>query len=280
MEAISNILSQDKASTERGSNKESLAALQCKIYNESEGRLNQEDNYECPICKNKGHLMAYRAYGEDDFEIYMYDCKCLKARASIRRMQRSGLKSVIKELTFDKYETPEEWQKTIKEAAQRFVKDDEHGYFFIGGQSGAGKTAICTAICREYLLKGKEVNYMLWTDEVAKLKGYISEKHDKYVEAMEALKNVDVLYIDDLFKTAPTIADIRLAFEIINARYIFHQKFGKKTIISTECTLDDLINIDEALGGRIAQYTMEEGYGFSIAKDRKKNWRLRYVKEM
>jgi DNA replication protein DnaC len=85
------------------------------------------------------------------------------------------------------------------------------------------------------------------------------------------------LYIDDLFKTGrvagktaqmPTEADINLAFEIINSRAIQR----KPTIISSESNLFDLIQIDEAIGGRIKQRCGE--YYLNIGSKNTKNYRM------
>ena len=45
------------------------------------------------------------------------------------------------------------------------------------------------------------------------------------------------------------------------------------TVISSELSLDDLIDIDEALGGRIIK--MARGNKYIIPKGRDKNYRLR-----
>jgi DNA replication protein DnaC len=190
-------------------------------------------------------------------------------------MKRSGLKDVIKDYTFDKFIASEPWQKSIKQAAMEYAENPE-GWFFIGGQSGSGKTHLCTAICREFLLNGKRVIYMLWRDEIVKLKAFVNEG-DEYRELIDKYKTADVLYIDDLFKTGkaadnstqkPTAADVNVAFEIINYRY---NNPGMITIISSECTEDELLDIDEAIGGRI----YERSKAFSIAKNRDRNYRIR-----
>jgi DNA replication protein DnaC len=87
-----------------------------------------------------------------------------------------------------------------------------------------------------------------------------------------------VLYIDDLFKCGknfgdeiqkPSGGDINIAFEIINGRVA--QK--KKTIISSESTLLELFDIDEAIAGRIKQMCGE--YCISISRGDGKNYRKR-----
>lgn len=74
-----------------------------------------------------------------------------------------------------------------------FVKDAENKWFFIGGQSGAGKTHICTAITAEFLRKGKKAHYMLWRDESMKIKSLTTEG-EKYEHAVFKLKTVEVLF--------------------------------------------------------------------------------------
>ena len=79
-----------------------------------------------------------------------------------------------------------------------------------------------------------------------------------------------MLYIDDLFKQSIiSDADVKLAFEIIDYR----ARNNLTTVISSELNVNELIEIDEALGGRIIQLT--RGNRYIIAKDRNKNYRLR-----
>ena len=75
-----------------------------------------------------------------------------------------------------------------------------------------------------------------------------------------------VLYIDDFLKTRhgalPTDGDINLAFEIINARY---NNRALRTIFSGERGLNEIMELDEALGSRIYQrcgkYKLKIGWG-------------------
>ncbi len=243
--------------------------------NDTVGSRNLEDGYECRTCKNKGFVAKLVENADGTYSHCFADCKCLEVRNSIMRMKRSGLKDIIKDYTFDKFEDSEPWQKSIKAAAMDYAKDPE-GWFFLGGQSGAGKTHLCTAICREFLLAGKRVRYMLWRDDIVKIKGAVTDS-EEYCKMIDEFKRVDVLYIDDLFKTGkamdnsvqkPTAADINVAFEIINFRY---NNPGLLTIISSELSEDELIDIDEAIGGRI----YERAKAFTIGKDRSRNYRIR-----
>lgn len=251
-----------------------LDRAKVESFNSGVGSRNNDDGYDCKVCRNKAILAKLVEDGDGSTRIVYIPCKCENTRISIMRMKRSGLKDVIKDYTFDKFEDAEPWQKTLKAAAMTYAKNLE-GWFFIGGQSGCGKTHLCTAICREFLLAGRRVMYMLWRDDVVKIKGAVTDA-DEYNRLIGQYKNVDILYIDDLFKTGraadnsvqrPTSADINVAFEIINYRTVNHLP----TIISSECTEDELLDIDEAVGGRI----FEQAKSFSIAKNRARNYRIR-----
>lgn len=254
-------------------------------YNETEGNLHLADGYDCPFCKNRGYIAKLEhnpvyGYGVE----VLAKCKCHKARNAIARLFRSGLAAVVKKYTFDNYQTPEEWHNKIKEAAQRFC-DGKASCFFIGGQSGAGKTHICTAISVHFIRQGKESMYMVWPEELPKIQAVVNDPV-AYDAKMNELKNADVLYIDDLFKHGkdeygrvkdPTAAEVHRAFEIINARYNNPERI---TIISSERTLSELHEIDAAIAGRIAEMSKEKGFCFNLRPDDKKNWRMQGLIEL
>lgn len=242
--------------------------------NDAVGNRNEEDGYECKLCKNKAFIAKLIENADGTYSHCFADCKCAEIRRSIMRMKRSGLKNIIKDYTFEKFEDVERWQKTLKAAAMEYAQSPI-GWFFLGGQSGCGKSHLCTAICRKFLLEGRSVQYMAWRDDIVRLKQLVNDP--EYGHIIDRYKKSDVLYIDDLFKTGnvaqstaqrPTDADVNIAFEIINFRY---NNPDLLTIVSSELSEDELIEIDEATFGRI----FERGKSISIAKDRKRNYRLR-----
>ncbi len=189
----------------------------------------------------------------------------MKKRRSIRRIRTSGLADMVERYSFDTYEVNGDQQRVIKAKARVFVDSDAE-CFFISGRPGSGKTHICTAICSELIEKDWEVRYMLWRSEAAELKAMINER-EEYKQAIRTLRNVPALYIDDFWKGTISEADINLAFTILNDRY---NSRGKKTIISSERSLEEILQIDDAVGGRIA----ERARGFRI-KAPNENWRTK-----
>ena len=212
--------------------------IKADSYNQTEGNLTGMD---CKKCLNRGKI----AHPKEDGGLSFEECSCMKSRRSIWKMEKSGLKNVIKEMSFERFQATEAWQENIKEKAMDYAESMD-GWLLFCGQVGAGKTHLCTAVCRYQLLNGNEVRYMPWRDDVAKLKA-LSLDNAEREKLIADLKNAQILYIDDLFKTGkaldgssnPTNADISIAFEIINYRYINHLP----TIVSTEKTPQELLEM-------------------------------------
>ena len=236
-------------------------------YNSLEGDLNNDGSYDCKVCRNKGFIEKV-----EDGRAVMCECKCMATRRSIWRMKRSGLASTISHCRFDNFRTDEEWQKGMLATAKKYAAEgmNKGCWFFVGGCVGAGKSHICTAIVREALLKHWAVLYVSWPQESTKIKAEITEA-ETYNSMISGLKDIDLLYIDDFFKPyndlPPTGADVRLAYEILNFRYINR----KPTIISSERYLSELEEIDAATGTRI--YEMAKGYTLLIRRDPARNQR-------
>ena len=228
---------------------------------------------DCQKCLNRGNI----AIPKEDGGVSFKACDCMKIRRCVWEMEKSGLKNIIREKTFEAYTATEPWQEAIKSGAMAYAAAPE-GWLLLCGQPGSGKTHLCTAVCRHRLLSGDEVRYMPWRDKVSELKA-MSLDSERRAEIITGYKTAQILYIDDLYKVGkaadgtsnPTGADVSLAFEIINYRYINHLP----TIVSTEKTPQELVDIDEATGSRIIE--MAGSNAFSIGRDIKRNYRLRGV---
>ena len=248
-----------------GQSYDSSALEQMKVdtYNRSPGDL---AGYDCKRCLNKGSFAFLR-----DGRFCTQGCECMKPRWCINEMERSGLKNFIQKYTFDRFRAEEPWQLHLKQKTSAYASDPE-SWLMLCGAPGSGKTHLCTAVCRQWLLEGHEVRYMPWRERVAELKA-VSLDDEKRGKILEGLKNAEILYIDDLFKVAdgakPTAADVNLAFELINHRYTS----GLITIVSTEKMTNELLAIDEATGSRLIE--MAGANLFSIKKGEGKNHRLR-----
>lgn len=251
---------------------EEKAKREADILNAQQGKLS---DYDCKLCKNKGAV--YRAIkrdfcGTETFEVVSQPCECLKVRAEIRRIKKSGLARLIERYNFGTYIVKSEWQAYIKKCAEDFANNPVD-WFYIGGQSGCGKTHICTAIIGSLLKQGRSARYMLWGDDITAIKQAVTNA-EQYEKLMSNVKNAGVLYIDDFFKTRSgegiSNADVNTTFKIINHRY----NEQLPTVISSELSINEIAAIDEALGSRIAEMTRT--HKIYISKDKSKNQRFYY----
>lgn len=247
-----------------------LGKVKADAYNKKKGDLT---GYDCPRCLNRGHS----AIPKEDGSIAFQDCDCMKIRRCVLKMEKSGLREVIRDWTFDAYKDTESWQTIVKRGAMDYA-DNVNGWLLFCGQSGSGKTHLCTAVCRQLLLAGEAVIYMPWRQDVRELKGKAKEPAIQS-ESLKKYQEAPILFIDDLFKVSkgpdgscvPPAADVNIAFDIVNYRYTKHLP----TIISTERTPAELVDIDEAAGGRIVE--MAQGHIYEIEKKPGRNYRLRGV---
>lgn len=224
------------------------------------------DGLDCPLCCNRGYTVCVDEKGNQ----VCVECACMAKRRSLKRIERSGLQGALAACTFGTFRTEEPWQAEMKRKAVEFLGDYSGKWFAAMGCVGAGKSHICTAICGELLNAGKEVRYMLWRDHGGRLKAAVNNS-EEYSRLVEPLKAVDVLYIDDFFKTQSgkevTQGDVNLAFEILNYRYINPKLV---TILSSEKTIEEILDIDEAVGSRIYERCRD----YYIRLVNRKNWRL------
>lgn len=235
--------------------------------------------YNCEICKNRGEVWVVATDGGGRPELRARPCRCAPIRESMARIKQSGLGDMLERYTLSSWECRESWQETVRNAAVRYAENPD-GWFYLGGRPGTGKTHLCTALCSMLLNRGLAVRYMLWRDVSVEAKAAVNDE-ERYQELVRPLKTIPVLYVDDLFKTGkvydrrtgqrvdaePTAGDVNFAFEILNARY---NDTGKYTILSSEYSIERLLDIDEGLGSRIYQRSKKNCYDLT----EKSNWRI------
>ena len=241
---------------------EEILQEEVRNYNETEGT-----ETSCQTCKGKGYIMEIQ---KDEFlgpYTTVKECGCMRRKLELQKAKNSGIVPLLKK-NFNNFETTNDWQKNIKALAMENAKTKT--WFFIGGQSGAGKTHICSAITNHQSRNNVKVKYMVWTDDIRELKSFEDDT------LMYQSKRVECLYIDDLFKKPKredglpnlTAADVDKTWELINFRY----SNKLKTIISTELSIDDIIRIDESLGSRIKQNCGK--YIINLNRNKERNYRL------
>ena len=227
---------------------------------------------DCPKCNNNRSQSFIKDYEDGSWYEHSRVCECVDVIRSMHRINRSGLGEHVSALTFENFKATEPFQKAMFAKALAFLEHDGRWLAMLG-QTGAGKTHLCTAVCNELMKRGNSLIYLRWAKEIKNLKAIANS--DEYAHELRAIFRHDCIYIDDLFKrgknAAPTDADVKIAFELINTA----QEMGKVVIISGEDLFEHLIAIDEAIAGRIKQCAKE--FVVSINKDVKRNYRFKGV---
>jgi DNA replication protein DnaC len=106
------------------------------------------------------------------------------------------------------------------------------------------------------------VIYYPWVEGLNDLKDDFSQLNEK----VKQLKEIEVLFIDDLFKGRKTATDWQLEqlFEVVNYRYLNHLPI----LISSERDIDEICGEDEGIGARIYQMSKdlkgEEGLNYRL----------------
>ena len=120
---------------------------------QTRARIQQENAPQqaerCPICDGTGFANVGDIFPGYHFVAY---CHCGKMRQAQQRIQESGLGEALQAMTFDSFMGREVWQKQMLRTAAAYVSAVENlkplekaPWLMIGGQSGSGKTHLCTA---------------------------------------------------------------------------------------------------------------------------------------
>lgn len=248
---------------------------QRNMYNKSVGSLNEADGINCDKCHNKGFI----AIVEDDY-IKMRECECMKKRKVVTNIKSSGLGRLLEEKSFENFRTEGngDWRNIAKRRCMNYSESKGKEWLYVGGQSGCGKTHLCTAVCKRLIERGYTVKYYLWMDLVNE---YNSSRYDnaKHMSFREKITAPEVIYIDDFLKTMgggddkngkPSDLSLYLAYEVISLR----DNIKKKTIISSEFLIEDVANFDRSIAGRIIENTPSE-YKVLVNIDKDKDYRLK-----
>jgi len=211
-------------------------------------------------------------------------CECAKLRQLNRLIKSSAITEEFQKMSFKNFSTDGVHPKVIEmksKANQYYAAFDQiKGYrqnsIMLIGQPGCGKTHLLTAISN-YLIHTRQVPvlYFPYKDGMNNLAANNFERKN---EIMDRMKEIDVLFIDDLFKPIGGKVDVKpwqaeSIFEVVNYRYLNN----KPLLVSSELSLDDMLYIDEALTSRL--FEMAQDFTVTIPKDMKVNYRLRKVFE-
>ena len=226
--------------------------------------------------EDKVNIAEYKCLKCRDLRFIIKDneaipCTCKEIREAEEILLKSGISEEFRKKNFDNFNYS--YNMDVCEAfrkAKEYVKDFDKGgknksIMFVG-QVGSGKTHLSMAIANFLMKDGVGVVYMPYRDNIISIKQNMMDE-EYYRKVMNKFKRAKVLLIDDLFKGSISGSDVNIMFEIINYRYLN----GLPIIVSCEKGIDEIMNIDEAIGSRL--YEMSYGYVASLS-GRRLNYRM------
>ncbi len=235
----------------------------------------EEVKYECEICKDKEWIF-------DTESNTAKPCKCREVKLYKKIIESCGITEAFLSKTFENFKATTKATETAYKTAKNYVakfdeiKATKNNSIALLGQVGSGKTHLSIAIANELMKQNIGVKYMQYREDITRIKQLVTSEED-YSREINKYKNASVLLIDDLYKAAIgkgqfgeylNDPDKRAMFEIINFRYFK----SLPVIISSECSLDKILELDEGIGSRILE--MCKGHIVAI-KGIENNYRLR-----
>lgn len=256
-----------------------------------------QGKYDCEVCKDKGRYLKRKQSvnpfsnepeffkdGSPIMHDVMVECECfekINERKHIQKLMKSSeITEEFRKLGFGNFTTEGKSQLVIDayecalEYYQSFdqIKGNRQNSIALLGQPGSGKTHLLTAIANNLIQKKKvQVFYFPYVEGFNDLKNDFDVLEEKTVR----MKSSEVLFIDDLFKPArkkprATEWQVEQMYGVINHRYLNH----KPILVSSELSVDEIMNIDEALATRI--HEMCKDFELLIKGDPNQlNYRLR-----
>jgi DNA replication protein DnaC len=225
----------------------------------------KEPNYECSICKDTGFIIDIT--GKNSL------CNCIRQKMFDIDFNKSNIGNLEKEnfenFNFDLYSdeineqkyrakiSPKQNIANIKNIAVKFVENfdnPEEKNLLFTGNTGLGKTFFSNCIAKEMLSKGKTV---LYQTAPIMLDNIIDDRFGKsdYTAVYKNIINVDLLIIDDLGAEVSNQYKIAELFNIINARLLTPNGRITKTIISTNLSMQNIMDTyQERIFSRLASY--------------------------
>lgn len=220
--------------------------------------------YTCRKCCDTGFIMAA-------------PCECYKSKKIKYLFEYSNLSDVMKKQTFDKFSLeyysdiqgsepmpPSVNAARVLSKCKNYAEKDEYKNgvnFLLFGNTGLGKTFLCSCMANELIKKGVSVLYQTAYNIISEME----EQKFRYADNSEKtglFYNVPVLIIDDLGTEFSSSFTSSVIFDIINNRLIRNLS----TVISTNLTIDE---IEKNYGVRVqsrivGEYELLKLYGEDI----------------
>lgn len=233
-----------------------------------------QTSYDCPYCKDTGRVTVTETRHGYEYEVSCRCGHCWEKREYTRLLKASGMGEAFKDKVFDNFRVWNKESAIARATAMRYavefetIEHSDVNSLALLGTVGAGKTMLGCCVLNELLARNIGVRYTKYGDMMQRLKQNVMDE-DAYNRHLSNYTNARVLFIDDLFKDSRTQADLNHLYKVIDGRYFARRPM----IITSELTVEQLADIDLAIGSRIAERC--QNYAFTFFAGREGNYRLR-----
>ncbi|NLY53606.1 MAG: ATP-binding protein [Firmicutes bacterium] len=213
-----------------------------------------EPQWDCALCQDTGIVEGKI-------------CRCEQQRLLESRFRGARLPARLREQTFSRFsldwysptrKTPlgnseREHAADVLYACQAFVAsviEDPHSAtgLFLTGQSGLGKTFLCSAICHSLAENNIVPLYVVFSDLISDMRASFQDTGDSLLLA--TAREVPVLILDDLGAEHVTDYAVSRLFDIVNHR----RNERLPMVISSNLTLTEVATVySERVASRIIE---------------------------
>lgn len=151
-----------------------------------------------PAFKTGEELLAWqKEQGEIRSAALARENRAMKMQ---RTFNRSGIRPLHQNCSFDNYHVENEGQMNALSKARQYVDafDGNIASFIFSGQPGTGKNHLAAAICNALLLRGKSVLIITVADIMSAMKDTFSNREISEEQLLNDLSTVDLLVIDEI----------------------------------------------------------------------------------
>lgn len=173
----------------------------------------------------------------------------------LEQLDSMGLQ-LLRSMTFKSFDArrlnlPPEQRQNLEQAyrlALNFAQTPQ-GWLVLQGESGSGKTHLAAAIANYQLEAGRPVLFIPVSDLLDRFRAAFSpESRVSYDELFDKVKQAPLLILDGLEGQSTTTWAQEKLYQLLNYRY----NAQLPTVITTRLSLQDLVDIDDRIGSRMA----------------------------
>jgi DNA replication protein DnaC len=209
---------------------------------------------DCPHCQGSGWKVVERstagaqalasaesarrgsASGEPKM-VWAIPCDCTTGDRTDRALARARVPERYRHCDFENFETDNDienvtreqltaWNRSLAQTklvverfAQEFPMGNEHGLLLIG-PCGVGKTHLCVAALKEIVLRGHTGLFYDYRELLKEIQdSYNSESQSTEMGVLEPVLKAEVLVLDDLGSSKPSLWALETVGHVLNTRY-------------------------------------------------------------